>query len=162
MPNYAHRAGVVGYFFFSIPYKSVLTMTCQNCLFFGGFSSANFTALLIQDLADLFVLFLAFFDFFSENKGSISDKILCFPLQILRILTWHPLLQLVGPGWESAPWSPHTDWRTRSCPTRKTSSSPPKCVHWTGQLAFLLLACRVKLGKASNVKSHEKTNYKNS
>ena len=37
-----HRGGVVGNFFFSIQYKSVLTVTLRNCLYFGGFSSGNF------------------------------------------------------------------------------------------------------------------------
>ena len=40
--NLTHRAGVAGNFFFLNPYKSVFTVTCQNYLYFGGFSSGNF------------------------------------------------------------------------------------------------------------------------
>ena len=64
-----HMAGVVGNVFFQYPWEPVFTVTCQ--IFF-TILHYNFWQLLghfpAQNLADLFILFFAYFNFFSDIK----------------------------------------------------------------------------------------------
>ena len=60
---------MAGNFFFLNPYKSVFTVTCQNYLYFGGFSSGNFRGIsALRNVADIVVLSFTYFDFFSVMK----------------------------------------------------------------------------------------------
>ena len=64
--NPGQGPGVVGNFLFFIPYKSVFTLTFQNCLYFGEFSSSKFRDM--SAFAHFVVLPCTYFDFFSNIK----------------------------------------------------------------------------------------------